>query len=205
MSFCLACAEWTGRGPLCGGCAADLAAGPQWRLPSGLLIGAGFAHSGAARRLVHRLKYQGILEVAELLAGFMAPLLPAAAEELVPVVRARLRRVRYGIDPALEIARALSGRTGLPVSRALAAPLWWPRHAARSREGRSPPRFASVRGAGPGAILIDDVATTGATLQAASGALGSDFRHGIVATAPGRVRVPAPIEAGEVAWRYDRT
>jgi predicted amidophosphoribosyltransferase len=150
---------------------------------------------------VHRLKYQGLVEVAAVLAAFMIPLVPSGATALVPVVRARVRVVRFGIDPAVELAAALSRRSGLPLQNALEAPLWWPRHATRNREGRNPPRFRAVERAEPGAVLVDDVSTSGATLQAAFGALGSDFRHGIVATAPGRVRVPAPIEAGEVAWR----
>lgn len=205
MSFCLACAEWAGSRSLCKSCGHDLEPGSQWRLPSGVLIAGALRHRGAARRLVHRLKYQGVTEVADLLAGFMARHLPSDAGAVVPVPRARLRLMRYGVDPALELARALAGRTGLRVERPLAATLWWPRHALRSRDGRGPPPFQVADSPTPGSVLVDDVATSGATLQAASAALGSDFRHGIVATAPGRVRVPAPTEAGEVAWRYDRT
>lgn len=190
--------------PLCRQCDADLVPGPRWRLPSGLLVAGALGHRGAARRLVHRLKYQGLVEVAELLARFMTPLVPANTEALIPVPRARLRRVRYGIDPAVELAGAISRRSGIPVERELVAPLWWPRHAAQARDGRTPPRFRALHARDYRAVLIDDVATSGTTLEAANGALGSDFRHGIVATAPGRVSVPATSEAGEVAWRYHR-
>jgi predicted amidophosphoribosyltransferase len=169
------------------------------------LIAGGLRHGGAARRLVHRLKYQGLVEIADLLAGFMIPLVPAAAEVLVPVARARLRKLRHGIDPALELTRALSRSTGLPVDRALAAALWWPRHAPTDPARRSRPQFRARGAPIAGAVLVDDVATSGATLVAAAAALDADLRHGIVATAPGRVRVPAPTEAGEVAWRFGRT
>ncbi len=199
MSFCLACAEWTSRRPLCRACSADLAPGPKWRLPSGILVAGGLQHRGAGRRLVHRLKYQGLTEIADLLAGHMAPQLPAAAAALVPAARARLRRIRYGIDPARELARALERRTGLPVYDVLEPSWWWPRHALQARDGRKRPRFRAPRAVPSGAVLVDDVATSGATLQAATDALGSDFRHGLVATAPGRVRVPAPADAGEIA------
>ena len=191
--------------PLCRSCDADLVPGPRWRLASGMLVAGALGHRGAARRLVHRLKYQGLVEAADLLARFMTPLVPSKTEALIPVSRARLRRVRYGIDPAVELARAMSRRTGIPVHRTLVAPLWWPRHAAQARDGRNPPRFRALHDRGRKAVLIDDVATSGVTLEAASGALGAGFRHGIVATAPGRVSVPVTSEAGEVAWRYDRT
>ena len=205
MSLCLACAEWAGRAPLCAPCVADLPPGPRWRLASGLLVGAAFSHHGPSRRLIHRLKYQGLVEAAPLLAVFMVPLLPSNASSVIPVSRARLRRARYGIDPAVELAGAIGRLAGLPVDRILVAPAWWPRHAVRSRASRLPPRFRATSAAGPGAVLIDDVATSGATLNAANDALGADFRHGVVATAPGRVKVPAPSQAGEVPWRRDRT
>ena len=199
MSFCLACAEWTSQRPLCRVCSADMAPGPKWRLASGMLVAGGLQHRGAARRLVHRLKYQGLIEIADVLAGHMAPLLPAGADSLVPVARARLRRIKYGIDPAQELARALGRLSGLPVREVLVPAWWWPRHALQERETRTRPRFRTAFATGSGAVLVDDVATSGATLQAANEALGSDFRHGVVATAPGRVRVPAPAEAGEIA------
>ncbi len=145
MSFCLSCAEWARESPLCRRCAADLAPGPQWRLPSGLIVSAGLRHTGAARRLVHRLKYQGLTEAAGVLADFMVGRMPAAAAALAPVPRARVRRLRYGIDPAEELARALARRSGLPIVTPLRAPLWWGRQAARAR----PPQRAAVRGRNP--------------------------------------------------------
>jgi predicted amidophosphoribosyltransferase len=136
----------------------------------------------------------------------MAERVPRSAAGLVPVPRAVLRRLRYGVDPAVALADAVSRRTGIPVMPLLRAPAWWSSHAKQPRHGRAGPRFVA-RLAAPDAtvVLVDDVATSGATLTAAAGALGSDFRHGLTATAPGRVVVPAPTQAGEVAWRQDRT
>ena len=190
MSICLACAEWTPVRPLCRGCSAELTASPRRRLASGLLVAGGLSHRGAARRLVHRLKYQGVVEAGAVLAAFMQPLLPASAAVLVPLPRARLRRLRFGIDPALALARLLSKSSGLPVHTALVSSLWWPRYAMRARDGRSPPAFSTVGHVGRGAVLIDDVCTSGATLEAANRALGGGFRHGVVATAP-RMNLPA--------------
>jgi predicted amidophosphoribosyltransferase len=206
MAFCISCAQWDRQAPLCRRCAAELAPGPRLRLASGLVVAAGLRHSGAARRLVHRLKYQGLSDAAEVLADHMAGRIPARAAALAPVPRAVLRRLRYGVDPAAALAGALSRRTGLPVLTLLRAPLWWSSHAKQPRTGRAGPGFVA-RFPAPDAnvVLVDDVATSGATLLAAVEALGSDFRHGLTATAPGRVVVPAPTQAGEVAWRHDRT
>ena len=156
------------------------------RLESGVVVAAGLAHCGAARRLVHRLKYDGVEAAARVLAAAMAPRLMAGATALVPVPRSRLRVLRHGIDPAAALARALSTATGVPVVDALAAGWWWPRHAGNEGIRRRPP-FRRVRRPFPGAVLIDDVVTSGATMAAA--AAETDLRHGLVATSPGRVRI----------------
>ena len=113
--------------------------------------------------------------------------------------------VGYGIDPAEELARALARRSGLPIVTPLRAPLWWGRQAARARGRRSAPRFEVGTPPPTPAVLVDDVATTGATLTAAAAALGSEFRQALMAPAPGGVVLPALTDAGEVAWRQDRT
>jgi predicted amidophosphoribosyltransferase len=82
------------------------------------------------------------------------------------------RRWRYGVDPAFEIARSLSAVAGLPVVAALRAPAWVHRRAGPRRARRGQPRFRRVLPVPPGAVLIDDVVTTGATLLAAAEVTG---------------------------------
>ena len=104
--LCLACAERRGL-PLCGPCERDLGAVPAQTLASGVAIAAVYRHSGAARRLVHRLKYQGLVPCARVFALRMVPLLPAETTALIPIPRARLRKLQYGVDPALELAEGI--------------------------------------------------------------------------------------------------
>lgn len=138
------------------------------------MIRAGFLHQGAARHLVHVLKYRGIVAAAHVLARAMSPEVSADAV-LVPVPRVTWRRLRYGVDPALELAGALAHVTGAPVAKLLTPPLW-----GRPRAGHehgSAPDFRArwshdLSRMGTGFVLVDDVITSGATLQAAARALG---------------------------------
>jgi predicted amidophosphoribosyltransferase len=173
MTVCLACGRWgSGENGLCPPCRVSLVRAPSTLLPSGLVVDSGFVHQGAARRLVHRLKYGGLVQAGALLGEELAPLVPPAATAVVPVPRARLRRATHGIDPAEVLAATVAARRGLPLVTALRAGLWWPRHAGRGRAERTPPPYRVIRRLPPGAVLIDDVLTTGATLQSAAAVLG---------------------------------
>ena len=183
---CLACGRWCPES-LCPACNETLAPAAERLLDDGLLIRAPFRHEGTARSLVRLLKYRGLLEVAEYLAERIAPFLLPSAAALVPVPRALVRRLRYGVDPAAELAAAIGRRTGLPVVAALRAPLWWPGHAGRGREQRREISFAGRMPAPSGAALVDDVATTGVTLLAARAALKGLPTLAVTATSVGRV------------------
>jgi len=139
--------------------------------PGGVTVVGAFRHGGQARLLVHRLKYQADLGAGRTLAAAMAQRIDADWACLVPVPRASIRKLRYGIDPACWLASAVGRVSGLPVVDALTAGVWWPRHA--GARARPPPLFRSRVQAGPMAVLVDDVATTGATLDRASELVGT--------------------------------
>lgn len=176
---CVACREMSVE-PLCPACVRSLVPAPE-RYVGRLLVRSAFRHEGAARRLVHRLKYEAVWGVAERLAEVMRPLLPEDATVLVPVPRVAVRRHRYGVDPAAALARALGRTTGLAVSAALRPPVWVHRRAGRQGSSRGTPSYARRAHVVAGAVLVDDVVTSGTTLRAAAVHIGS--RHAVTATA----------------------
>jgi predicted amidophosphoribosyltransferase len=137
------------------------------------------AYHGVARRLVAALKFRSALVAADLMAAQMTATLPATLRggpgiALVPVPAAPARRRRRGFDPARELTVALARRTDRPVADCLVRRDRATRQVGASRrERRAPGRLVvAVRGPPPQrAILVDDVHTTGATLDASTRAL----------------------------------
>lgn len=134
------------------------------------------AYSGALRSIIHALKYDGRRSVARPLALAMrrhgASVLDGA-DVCVPVPLHPLRRYGRGFNQAESIAR----HVGVPMVRALKrvrqtrtqAELPEARRHANVRRAFRMRRRSDVRGLV--VVLIDDVSTTGATLDACAVAL----------------------------------
>jgi len=139
-----------------------------------------FVYEAAARDAVHALKYRGVSALAPEMAISMAAMLMVWAptvEAIVPVPLTGHRRRLRGYNQSELLAREVSHLTGIPVE---------PKALVRRRSGtpqvRQPDResrWLSVKGAfgqgrrrvQGGIVLIDDVMTTGATLDACASVL----------------------------------
>jgi predicted amidophosphoribosyltransferase len=197
--LCVACARpgW----PLCESCQRGLIVAHD-RITSGIPVGVAFEHRGTAVRLVHNLKYRRSLAAGQLLAQAMAPRVPAGATVLVPVRRSLVRRVVFGIDQASVLARQISAIVELPVADVLRPPMWWSQRAGAPRSERRPIGFVAASSLPDGAVLIDDVLTTGSTIVSAGHAIGPSKYSSLVATAAGMMGAGvevAPSLGGDVA------
>jgi competence protein ComFC len=138
-------------------------------------------YEGEVRRLVHAFKFGGLSTLggplaAQLVRCFQEQGLDAGL--IVPVPLTTARRRERGYNQAVLLARELSRETGLPLNEAL------------RRRGHATPQAASATAEqrrrnvlnvfhlapqanleGLRVMLIDDVATTGATLDACAGVL----------------------------------
>jgi ComF family protein len=186
--------------PVCETCAGTLRSPPPFPPPRGVDRWlAVFAYDGVARELVARVKYWRTRATVPWLAQRMATLVVGAGEEArldlvtwAPTTAAR-RRAR-GFDHAELLARAVARELGVrarPMLRRGPGPAQTGQPAAARRAG---PRFHARATAVPSRVLlVDDVATTGATLAAAGDALRRRGAARVVAVTAARTPHPAAV------------
>ena len=186
--FCVRCRAATRKleEPLCPRCGAELESarrrdcGCRARLRHLARIRSYGVYDGPLERALHRFKYRGRRSLAQPLALLLAERLAVdglAGEAIswVPLCARRLRQ--RGYNQAELIARALAGLTSLPLlERGLKRLRETPTQVGLDR----PRRLINVADAfgyqgrpigGRSILLLDDVATTGATLDACAAAL----------------------------------
>lgn len=137
---------------------------------------------GAARALIHALKYRGAVSIAGVLAELSAEAALRACvtrpDLVTPVPLHPVRLRERGFNQSELIASRLAALLGTPSRRTLTRIRSAPPQARLGRRQRlslAPAAFRASRDApGPGRVLlVDDVTTTGATLAAASSALSA--------------------------------
>lgn len=170
-SLCPRCALPTPGGEVCGEC---LRHAPQFDATCAAL-----RYEFPLAELLHAYKYRSQVGLARAFAGMLRQAVPQNSDPidtLVPLPVTRVRMRERGFNQAAELAKLLGKQLSLPVDlRSL-------RKIRETRPQMALPwdeRRANVRGAfacdvsiaGKHVALIDDVMTTGATVDAASRAL----------------------------------
>jgi predicted amidophosphoribosyltransferase len=180
---------------LCLACAGRLAPAPAAAPPAHVDWWASpFAYDGPLRELVARLKYRntraGLGWLAQALAGSVLAAAPAGIGGLdtvtwPPTTRARARQ--RGFDQAEHLARAVARELGLP-ARSLLCRQPGAAQTGRSRTDRvrGPVFVARTAVRDERLLVVDDVATTGATLAAAALALRAAGAASVAAATAGR-------------------
>ena len=153
-------------------CAACLAAPPAFEA-----LRAPYRFEGAARRALLEAKFRGVTTLLPPLARAAAEIVPAAWRPslVVPVPLHRARQRTRGYNQAGIAAEAVAGRLGVPyrveVLRRTRATAPQATLDVARRASNVVAAFAASEVAGERVLVVDDITTTGATLDACARAL----------------------------------
>ena len=136
-------------------------------------IGA-FYYAGGVKKMITRLKYYDIPQVADDMSDFMAERVDVKYKDVTfdfvtYVPTSPLKSARYGYDRTYLIAKKISEKTKIPLVRALRKKLFafdQKYRTAKQRRENVKGKFKPVMQLkGKNILLVDDVMTTGSTLS----------------------------------------
>jgi ComF family protein len=157
---------------------------------------------GTVRQAIHQFKYRHLKATAAPLGQLLADFLyshPLTADLVVPVPLHPKRLRQRGYNQASLLATEIGKQTGLPVAEASMVRLR--DTVSQARTASAAERRENVRGAfgcrerldGESVILVDDVCTTGATLDACATALKAAGSGSVWGLTVAREVLPSPI------------
>lgn len=171
--ICPGCGRPQSQAVICRGCSDDPLEIDGIRSP--------FIFEGVIRQTIHELKYRNLRALAPTLAGLLHEYLgknPVPVDVLVPVPLHRKRLRERGYNQSALIAERLGRLRGLPVvTDCLIRHSYTPPQARSAGVSERHRNVADVftcldgRLSGRQVIVVDDVSTSGATLNACAGAL----------------------------------
>ena len=169
--YCPACGKSLDHHPDCDQLSAEL-----------LQLSSVFRFEGVIKKAVHQLKYNNLRDIGPTLGGFMTDFLKSnsiSGDVLVPVPLHKSRLRERGYNQAQLLAMSIHKSTGLPVfldalRKIKATPTQADSASVEERRLAVVGAFGCYNNfTGRRVILIDDVATSGATLSACATALAA--------------------------------
>lgn len=193
---CIGCGAATNG--LCRACRATLTAPPAAPPPAGVdWWTAGWAYEGAAREVVARAKYRGARVALRVLAPDLVAAVgssPIRPDVVTWAPASARRRSATGTDHARILARTVARGLGLPARPLLCRAPGRPQTGESAAARRLGPSLRSRRPVvGAAVLVVDDVATTGATLASAARALRAAGATRVVGATLTRTPVRTPM------------
>ena len=136
-----------------------------------------FPHTGFGRQLIHKFKFADTPELARPFAALAAPLLdelPRPPDLIIPIPLQPIRAIRRSYNQSALLAELIAHARGIPLSTALKRRIAFTHQSALGRRERHTTLKNAFRIAGhpdlagKHILLVDDVMTTGSTLDAAA-------------------------------------